>query len=119
MSKRYQIWDKTSNIYTPVGEELTPEVWKSRYKWINNPITVPVVASGIFNGAFCGELSQMKAMCENQGAVFEEGLSNEELLQAIENFEDYLNTPSEEVSTDERIAAALEAQVMMSLPDEE
>ena len=78
MSK-YAIWNKTDNIYTPVGEVLTPEQWIGRYGWIGNPAAVPIVAAGLVNGAFCGELSQMKALYEGQGAVFEEGLSDEEL----------------------------------------
>ena len=42
-----------------------------------------------------------------------------EQLEAIEAFEDAMNAPSDEPTTDERIAAALEYQVMDSLPDEE
>ena len=116
---KYQIWDKQSNVYTPIGENLTPEMWIARYGWIANPVAIPVVAGGVINGAFIGELNEMKALYERMGAVFTEGISNEELLAEIEAFEDALNKPSTEVSTDERIAAALEAQVMLSLPDEE
>lgn len=116
---RYQVWDKKSDIYTPVGEKLSPEVWLERYAWINIPEVVPVVAGGAINGAFIGNLADMKAMYEKMGAVFTDGISNEELLAEIEAFEDEMNKPSTEVSTDERIAAALEAQVMLSLPDEE
>ena len=118
MSK-YQIWDKTSNVFTPVGENLTPAEWIARYGWIANPVAVPVIAGGIINGAFIGELSEMKALYERMGAVFTDGIINEELLAEIEAFEDEMNKPSTEVSTDERIAAALEAQVMLSMPDEE
>ena len=118
MSK-YQIWDKTSNVFTPVGENLTPEMWINRYGWIANPVAIPVIASGVINGAFIGELNEMKALYERMGAVFTDGISNEELLAEIEAFEDEMNKPRTEVSTDERIAAALEAQVMLSLPDEE
>ena len=116
---KYQIWDKQSNVFTPVGENLTPEAWIARYSWISNPVAVPVIADGIINGAFIGELSEMKKVYEKMGAVFTEGISNEELLAEIEAFEDSMNAPSTEVSTEERIAAALEAQVMMSMPDEE
>ena len=47
--------------------------------------------------------------------------TQQEHLDAIETFEDEMNKPKEEetVTAEERIAAALEAQVMMSLPDEE
>ena len=116
---RYQIWDKKSDIYTPVGEKLTAEIWKARYAWIDIPGVVPVVAGGAINGAFIGNLADMKSMCENRGAVFTEGISDEELLAEIEAFEDEMNKPSTEPTAEERIAAAMEYQVITSLPDEE
>lgn len=106
--KRYAIWDKTSHVYTPAGEDLTPEEWISRYSWINASGAVPVVAKGLINGGFCGELSQMKDFAEDAGATFEDGLTDEELLLAIEAWEDLVNTPSSEPSTEERTATALE-----------
>lgn len=106
---KYQIWDRESNVYTPVGENLTPEMWISRYGWIANPAAVPVVADGIINGAFCGELSEMKKVYERMGAVFTEGISNEELLNEIEAFEDAMNAPTTTPTPEERQATALEA----------
>lgn len=117
--KRYAIWDKQSQVITPIGEVLSPQEWLDRYPYLSLETMVPVVAYGTINGAFCGELSQMKFMWEQQGAEFDDGLSNEEILEAIEAFEDAMNEPDPyHVSTEERIAAALEAQVMMSLPDD-
>lgn len=106
--KRYAIWDKTSHVYTPVGEDLTPEEWISRYGWINAPGAIPIVAKGLINGGYCGELSQMKDFAEDAGATFEEDLTAEELLEAIETWEDLMNTPSGIPSAEERTAAALE-----------
>jgi len=105
---KYQIWDKQSNVYTPVGENLTPEMWISRYGWIENPAAIPVIAGGIINGAFIGELNEMKALYERMGAVFTEGISNEELLAEIEAFENSLSAPSTAPTAEERTAAALE-----------
>lgn len=117
MSK-YVIWDKQSPIYTVVGEVLTPEQWISRYGWINNPKTVPVVAGGLLNGAFCGELSEMVSMYMNQGADFTSCITNQDKLDVIEAFEIRMNTPKvSEVSTpEERIAAALEYQNLLASP---
>lgn len=106
---KYQIWDKESNIFTPVGESLTPEMWIGRYGWIENPAAVPVIAGGVINGAFIGELSEMKALYEKMGAVFTEGITNEELLAEIEAFEDSMTARSSEPTAEERTAAALEA----------
>lgn len=105
---KYQIWDKQSNVYTPIGENLTPEMWIARYGWIANPVAIPVVAGGVINGAFIGELNEMKALYERMGAVFTEGISNEELLAEIEAFEDALSTPSTTPTAEERTATALE-----------
>lgn len=115
MAKRYAIWDKVSDIYTPVGEKLSPQEWISRYGWINAPGAVPVVAAGIINGAYSGELNQMKSGCESMGAVFDEGLSDEELLSAIEAFEESRGSAEVPASAEERIAAALEYQNLLSL----
>lgn len=104
---KYAVWNRTDTIYTPVGEALTPEQWISRYGWIGNPAAVPVVAGGLINGAFCGELSQMKDMYEKSGADFSKCVTNDDVLAVIEDFED--NPPASTVpTTEERTAAALE-----------
>ena len=120
MSTRYQIWDKTSTVITPSSEMFTPEQWIGRYPWINIPGTVPVIAAGMFNGGFIGELGEMKRMYESQGADFSECTTDQEVLDKIEEFETNPNPDAVAyISPEERIASALEAQVMMSLPDDE
>ena len=123
MSKRYVIWDKVSDIYTPVGERLTADQWIARYGWIKAPSSVPVVAAGLINGALIDELSQMKNRYEQQGCVFTEKMSNQEILDTIEAFEaqraaeakaaaeEAANTPSAE----ERLAAAVEFQNLLAM----
>lgn len=112
---KYSIWDKTDTIYTPIGEALTPEQWIERYGWMNNPAAVPVVAAGLINGAFCGELHEMRNSYENMGADFSACTTNEEVLSAIEAFENQMNTPNTEPSPEERIAAAMEYQNLLNL----
>ena len=112
---RYVLWNREDTIYTPVGEALTPEQWISRYGWIGNPAAIPVVSSGLINGAFSGELSQMREMYENAGADFSACSTNEDVLATIEAFENEMNATSNEPSAEERIAAAMEYQNMMSL----
>ena len=123
MAKRYTIWDKVSDIYTPVGEKLTAEQWIDRYGWIKAPGSVPIVAAGLINGALIDELGQMKNRYEQQGYTFTESMSNQEILDAIEAFEDQraaeakaaaeeaANTPSAE----ERLAAAVEFQNLLAM----
>lgn len=118
MARRYQIWDKQELIYTHIGEVLTPEQWIERYPILNKPGVVPVVAAGEINGGFSGTLGQLRDIAENAGAVFSDDLTDGELLQAIEDFEDEMNAPDTTPSAEERTAAALEFMAMSSLPDE-
>ena len=118
MTKRYAIWDKQSPIITPIGEVLSAEKWIERYPVAGVPSVTVVCAAGEINGAFFGTLGQMVQMYENQGADFSACEMDEDKLAVIEAFEDAMNTPSTEPTTDERIAAALEYQVMASLPDD-
>ncbi len=117
--KRYAIWDKTSPVITPVGEILTAEQWISRYPVAGVPSITVVCGAGEINGAFFGTLGQMVQMYEVQGADFSACTTAEEKLAVIEAFEDAQNAPSSEPTAEERIAAALEYQVMASLPDDE
>lgn len=117
--KRYAIWDKQSPIITPIGEVLTAEQWIEKYPVAGLASITVVCGAGEINGAFFGTLGQMVQMYEAQGADFSECETDEDKLAVIEAFEDAMNAPSGEVTAEERIAAALEYQVMASLPDEE
>lgn len=119
MTKKYAIWNKQDEILTPIGEILTAEQWIQRYPMFGLDRITAICAAGEVNGAFAGTLGQMVQMYEAQGADFSSCTTPEEKLEVIEAFEDAMNTPSTEPTTDERIAAALEYQVMTSLPDEE
>ena len=117
---RYQIWDKTSRVITPVGEVLTPEQWIKRYPMAGLDEIKFVIAGGTINGAFAGELTSMMDMYTRHGCVFAEGMTDEEILATIEAFEDaQAVADASAISAEERIAAALEYQVMASLPDAE
>lgn len=119
MTKRYAIWDKQTTIITPIYEVLTPEQWIERYPVAAIPTITVVCGAGEINGSFFGTLGQMMQHYEAMGADFSECTTDEEKLEVIEAFEDAMNTPSGEATAEERIAAALEYQVMASLPDEE
>ena len=118
MAKRYAIWNKQDPIITPVGEVLSAAQWVERYPVAGIPSITVVCAAGEVNGGFFGTLGQMEQLYAGQGCDFSACGTAEEKLAAIEAFEDALNAPSTEPTTDERIAAALEYQVMASLPDE-
>lgn len=117
--KRYAIWDKTSDVITPVGEVLSAEKWISRYPIAGLANVTVVCAAGQINGAFFGTLGQMVQMAENDGADFANCTTDEERLEAFEAWEDARNAQPEdngESSPEERIAAALELINMMNMP---
>ena len=116
--RRYAIWNKSDPIITPIGEVLTAEQWIRRYPVAGVPSITVVCAAGEINGGFFGTLGQLEQIYGEQGADFSACQTPEDKLAVIEAFEDALNTPSDEPSAEERIAAALEYQVMASLPDE-
>ena len=67
-SKRYAIWDKTTDVITPIGEVLTPEQWIAR-RSIAGVVTT-VCAEGTINGAFFGVYDDMVDMYEKMGCDF-------------------------------------------------
>ncbi len=116
---KYAIWNKKDNIITPIGEILTAEQWISRYPVAGLDGIIVVCGAGEINGSFFGTLGQMVKMCEDRGCDFSGCETPEEKLQKIESFEKEMSTPPTEPTAEERIAAALEFQVMASMPDAE
>ena len=117
-TKRYTIWDKKSPVITPIGEVLSPEQWIERYPIAGLDSITVICAQGEVNGAYFGTLGQMKQMYENNGADFSTCATNEEVLEAIEAFEDaqaeLAAQGSDESTPEERIAAALEYQNILN-----
>ena len=112
---RYAIWDKESEVITPIGELLTAEEWKERYPVARSEKVKVVCAGGEINGAFFSTLGQMVEMYGAMGCDFSECVTDQDKLNAIEAFEDLRNTPSTEPTAEERIAAAMEYQNLMSI----
>lgn len=133
--KRYAIWNKTDPIITPIGEVLTAEQWISRYPVAGVPTITVICGGGEVNGSFFGTLGQMVDMYEKEGCVFSEDMTPAEKLAAIEAFEDEREA-AEKAKAQEKaaadamnaemnamslasIAASMEYQNMLTLPDEE
>lgn len=118
MLNRYAIWDKQSPVIVPTGQVFTAAQWVEKYPAAALDAITVVCSAGEVNGGFFGTLGQMKQMYAAQGCDFSGCESDEAILEAIEAFEDAINTPDTTPTPDERIAAALEYQVLASLPDE-
>lgn len=115
---RYQIWNKTDDVYTPSGAHFTAEEWAAQYPWVKIPGAKMIITTGVINGGAAMEFESTKDFYRNQGAAITDSMTDEEVLAAIEEFEN--NPPdAKEPSNEERIAAALEAQVMLAEPETE
>lgn len=113
---RYQIWNKTDNIITPSGHQFTAQEWADRYPWCKLPGVKMIITAPPINGGAAMEYAATVAHYKKAGAAITDGMTDEEVLAAIESFED--DPPgSNEPGPEERIAAALEAQVMLSEPE--
>ena len=103
---RYAIWNKRDPILTPVGEVLTAEQWIERFPVAGMAGITVVCAAGEINGGFFGTLGQMRQSYEAMGADFSACESDEDILRAIESFEQ--SPPKGEPTAQERTAAAHE-----------
>ena len=115
---RYQIWNKTDNIITPVGEVLSPAEWIERYPMAN--IVDIIIGGGTINGNVCMEYTSTVETYKEMGCDFTGCESKQDYLDAIENFETAQTaTPENYVSDETRIADALEDLVVLGMPDVE
>lgn len=132
--KRYAIWDKQTPIITPSMEVFSAEQWIERYPVAGVQSITVICSAGEINGGFFGTLGQMVDLYD-EVIDFSVYTTPEEKLVAIE---DYENQKAAEAIAEAKakaeqealnaelnatslasIAASMEFQNMMSLPDEE
>lgn len=109
---RYKIWDKNETIYTPSGEEFTKEQWLDRYKWAKNPNAKMIIGAGAINGTVAMEFGATVEYYKKRGCQIDEStMTDAEILQAIEDFEDTPIVP--EPDSTERMVALEEYKAMI------
>ena len=113
---RYAIWDKQSDIYTLGRDAETgkmrwtaQEYMDAHAQWAANPNVKVIVGGGAVNGTVFMEFEATKEFYARQGAAITEGMTDAEVLAAIEAFED-APSPYTGPTAQERIAVALENQ---------
>jgi|GEM_PF-292982 len=110
---RYQIWNKTDSIMTPVGNEYTAAEWVSKYKWAGKPGVKAVITQGNINGGVMMEFETFKEHYTRQGCEITPEMSDDDVLRAVEAWED---RPIEEpVTVEERMASLEEYKAMLEL----
>jgi hypothetical protein len=112
---RYKIWDKQSNLITPTGKELTPEEVFAEYPAARLPNMKYVVCDAPISMGVFMEFEATKEFYKRLGVPITDEMTDQEVLDAISAWEE--NPPEPGSTAEERIAAALEFQSIMMLPD--
>jgi hypothetical protein len=120
---RYKIWDKAEPIYT-LGPDQDGKYIHSAQEYIDEhapwaaiPTVKVLIGGGPINGTAFMELGATVEHYRRQGAVIPDDATDDEIIAAIEDFED--KPPEVEPSSEERIAAALELANLLAIPTEE
>ncbi len=114
---RYKIWDRETDLVTPVGEVLTPEQVFARYPAAGLPNMKYIICDAPISMAVFMEFEATKEHYKHLGVPITDDMTDQEVLDAISYWEE--NPPEPEPTAEERIAAMLEFQSMMMLPDNE
>ena len=129
--KRYAIWNKTDAIIKPNGAVLTPEQWIAEHPSFGLDNITVVIENCEVNGGFYLTLGQFVNRFAEMGCDFTGCETAEDKLNAVEAFLDAREAADAEAIAEERtnkavqtdalasIAASLEYQNLMTLPDVE
>ena len=122
---RYKLWDKKEDIYT-LGADSTGKMhWTAeeyiaqKAAWAGIPTVKVIVGGGVINGTMFMEFEATKEFYVSQGCDFSTCTTDEEILAAMEAWDDRAPEVSDEPTPAERQAAALEYIAMCSIPDDE
>ena len=131
MGKRYAIWNKKDSLVSPNGKVYTAEEWIKEFPAAGLAHITVICGAGEANGSVFDTLGQMTARYERYGCDFSECKTAEEKLAVIEAYDDAREAAENEAASVAEananltadslasIAASLEFQNMMSLPDVE
>lgn len=114
---RYKIWDRETSLVTPIGEVLTPEQVFARYPASRLPNMKYIICDAPISMGVFMEFEATKEHYKRLGAPITDDMTDQEVLDAISYWEE--NPPEPAPTAEERIAAMLEFQSMMMLPDNE
>lgn len=112
---RYKIWDKEESILTPNGQLMNKDEWQE-YCPISKYVDI-VICGGEVNGSFYYVYSQFKEQWERQGLDFSECVTQQEVLDLIEQAENERNRiPT--INYQEEMMYALQDIAVNTMPTE-
>lgn len=114
---KYKIWNKQDPLITPIGEVLTAEQVKAKYPASALPNMKYIICDAAISMGVFMEFEATKEHYKRLGVPITDDMTDQEVLDAISYWEE--NPPAPEPSAEERIAAMLEFQSMMMMPEVE
>jgi hypothetical protein len=112
---KYKIWNKTDTLFTPSGKAVSPE--QQFEEMPLSKVAKFIIADAPINCQVFLEFEQTKQIYKQMGVPIVDGMTDQQVLDAISNFEE--NPPPQAPSVEERTAAALEFLALNSLPEGE
>lgn len=110
---RYKIWNKQDTLYTPSGDAFTKDEIFAKYPLSQLPTVDFIICDAPINMGVFMEYSQTKETYKQMGANITDGMTQQQVLDAITAFE---NTPVvSEPTAEERLAAAAEFDNLINL----
>jgi len=119
---RYKIWDKKEDIYT-LGQDKdgrsqwTAEEYLKMRPWAKIPGVKVIIGGGKINGTVFMEYDATIEQYRCMGAEITDKMTDDEVMRAIEEFEDRPPVTETVITPEERIAAALEMQCLLAMTD--
>lgn len=114
---KYKIWDRETDLVTPIGEVLTPEQVFARHPASKLPNMKYIIYDAPISMGVFMEFEATKEHYKRLGVPITDDMTDQEVLDAISHWEE--NPPEPESTAEERTAAMLEFMTMMMLPDNE
>ena len=114
---KYKIWDRETSLVTPIGEVLTPGEVFARYPASGLANMKYIICDAPISMGVFMEFEATKEHYKRLGAPITDDMTDQEVLDAISYWEEHPPEPAP--TAEERIAAMLEFQSMMMLPNNE
>jgi len=110
---KYKLWNKQDTLYAPSGDAFTAEQIFKKYPLAKLPSVDFIICDAPISMGVFMEYSQTAETYKKAGAEITDGMSKQEVLDAITAFEQ--KPVEQEPTAEERIAAAAEYQNLINL----